>query len=247
MIYIHRVSSATLIVAAILLFFVSCSDSGTGSDDSGLTQDQQNVIQYFKEVSLGFEFGSAPEITRKWDQDIVVFVGGEENTMLRSELDIVVGELNNLISEDNVEITVTADSTEAVNYYVFFGTGEEYAEIEPRAQNFVDSNFGLFFVNTSTTTNHIVRGTMYVDTYRPAPQQQRHLLREELTQSLGMAKDSARYSDSIFNSNFSVAVTEFSKYDEAVIQLLYHPSMSTGLDAAGVDSVLREIIGDIID
>lgn len=242
----YSISSSILLLIATLFLFASCSDSGTGSAEPGLTEDQENVIEYFKEVALGFEFGNAPEITRKWNQDIVIYAGGEENQMLRDELDKVITELNGLISRDNIEISVTPDSTDAVNYYVFFGPGDDYAAIEPRAQEHADSNFGLFFVTTSAT-NHIIRGTMYVDINRPAPKNQRHLLREELTQSLGLAKDSDRYPDSIFSSDYSVVVTEYSEYDKALIRLLYHPEMSTGFDRTEVDSVLRKIVGEVVE
>ena len=242
---INRRLFSVLFLIAWLLFLSSCSDNSTGPEEPGLTEDQQNVIEYFKEVALGFEFGNAPEITRKWNQDVVMYVGGEQNEMLQVELNEVITELNELISGENIEIRITADSSES-NYYVFFGPGENYAEIESRAQSHVISNFGLFFVSLSGT-NHITSGTMYVDTERPAPRNQRHLLREELTQSLGMAKDSNRYSDSIFNADYSVDVTEYSEYDKALIRLLYHPKISTGLDSTEVDPILREIVGEVIE
>lgn len=242
---LHRISSASLLLIVTLFLLTSCSDSGTGPGEPGLTEDQENVIGYFKEVALGFEFGSALEVTRKWNQDIVIYVGGEENQVLRDELSKVVSELNNMIAQDNIRIRIRADSTDETNYYVFLGPGTEYAKIEPSAREYVDSNYGLFFVDMSTA-HHIIRGSMYVDTNRPAPKNQLHLLREELTQSLGMAKDSDRYPDSIFNSNYSVDVTEYSEYDESVIKLLYHPSMNAGLNASETDSVLFQIIDDVI-
>lgn len=240
-----RVYSSVLFLTATLFLLTSCSDSSSGPGETGLSEDQQNVIEYFKEVSLGFEFGNAPEITRKWNQDILIYVDGEQNQMLRDELNKVVAELNNLMIQENIKISITADSTDQVNYYVFFGPGDEYAELEPSARGYVESNFGLFFVNMNAA-NQIIRGTMYVDTNRPAPKNQLHLLREELTQSLGMPKDSNKYSDSIFNSSYAVDVTEYSEYDEAVIKLLYHPSMKAGFNASQADSVLFQIIDDII-
>lgn len=241
----HRISLAVFSLALSLFLFTSCSDSSTGTGESGLSEDQENVIEYFKEVSLGFEFGNALEITRKWNEDILIYVDGEQNQMLRDELNKVVSELNRLMIQGNIKISITADSTDQFNYYVFFGPGAEYAEIEPSARGYVDSNFGLFFVNMNAA-DQIIRGTMYVDTNRPAPKNQRHLLREELTQSLGMAKDSDKYPNSIFNSGYSVDVTEYSEYDEAVIKLLYHPSMKAGFNASQADSVLFQIIDDVI-
>lgn len=245
MIQKNRFIGRTILLLGTLLFLSSCSDSGTGPDDSGLTNSQKDVIAYFKEIALGFEFSNAKEITRKWSSDVLIYVGGEENQVLQDELDAVISELNGLISRDNVEIRITSDSTES-NFYVFFGPGEEYGEVYPQAQEFIESNAGLFFVNWGLSSNNFTSGSMYVDTVRPETQFQLHLLREELTQSMGLARDSDRYEGSIFHYDFSVVVTEYSDYDEALIQLLYHPQMETGLDASAVDPILREIVGEVI-
>lgn len=233
-----------LLALGIVILMISCSDTNTGSDDLGLSETQRQAVEYFKEIALGFEFGNSSNITRKWDRDIMIFVGGDENETLQNELDNVTVELNDLISQDNIEITVTAD-TAASNFYVFFGPGATYAELDPRAEGFTEQDFGLFFV--SWTSNRIRSGSMYVDTNRPAQRSQLHLLREELTQALGMAKDSDLYPNSIFNSNYSVDVTMYSDLDKAVIQMLYHPQMDVGLNEQQVDPILRDIVVDVIE
>lgn len=241
-----RFLSWSIPVIVALLFLSSCSDSGTGPDpDSNLTERQQDVVSYFKEIALGFEFGGSEDVTRKWDRDILIYVGGEENQMLHDELDDIIEELNGLIAADNVEISVTEDSTDS-NYYIFFGPGKDYEQIEDIPDGVTDTNFGVFFVSWNIS-DHVVSGTMYVDTERPAQQNQLHLLREELTQSLGLAQDSPKYDDSIFQIDYSTAVTEYSEYDKALIQLLYHPQMETGLDASEVDPILEEIVSEVIE
>lgn len=239
-----RLTGFYLFLIPVFLFLNSCSDSGSDNSNSGLSENQEEVISYFKEIVLGFEFGNAPKVIRKWNQDVKIFVGGDEYPLLMNELNEVIEELNTLIARDNIELSTVADSSEA-NYYAYFGPGKRYEKLYPGAKDHTDSNFGLFFVNWES--NYFVNGTMYVDTNRPEPRNQRHLLREELTQSLGMAQDSQRYPDSIFQSSYSTAVTEYSEYDKAVIQLLYHPAMKTGLDESEVDPVLREIIAEVIE
>ena len=46
---------------------------------------------------------------------------------------------------------------------------------------------------------------MYVDIFRANEQGQLHLLREELTQSLGLGQDSEKYLNSIFQCNYIFA------------------------------------------
>ena len=82
---------------------------------------------------------------------------------------------------------------------------------------------------------------MYIDIFRADFIEQKHLLREELTQSLGLARDSDRYVNSIFQSSWTQTL-RYSDLDEDIIRLLYHPMMSNGLDVFAVDGVLREIL-----
>ena len=82
---------------------------------------------------------------------------------------------------------------------------------------------------------------MYVDISRANLTEQKHLLREELTQSLGLAIDSQEYLESIFQSSWTTT-NEYAEIDRDLIRLLYHPDMEVGLNENQVDQVLREIL-----
>ena len=82
---------------------------------------------------------------------------------------------------------------------------------------------------------------MYVDTDRANAEEERHLLREELTQALGLARDSDLYANSIFQSRWTTT-TEYAGIDEDVIRLLYHPQMQAGLDETETEEILTQII-----
>ncbi len=83
---------------------------------------------------------------------------------------------------------------------------------------------------------------MYVDIFRANLIEQRHLLREELTQSLGLARDSPEFPESIFQQSFSTKTTEYATIDRDLIRLLYHKEMKIGLDRDQTCEVLREIL-----
>ena len=227
-----------------LIVWVGCADTGA-DPDTELTVNQKVAIQYFKDIALGFEFGSASEVTRKWNRDINLFVTGEPTDLLLDELDRILEDLNRLIPDSGPRLRITEESARG-NLNVFLGKGEEYAQMNSSAANRVGANYGLFFVNFNSQ-NYITSATMYVDTERATDIQQRHLLREELTQALGLAKDSPRYPDSIFSDSFGGVVTEYNRFDEAVIRMLYHPKMATGLDESAVDPILREIVPEVIE
>ena len=236
----------------ILLLNVSCSsDDDNNNDDSDdtpepPTETQQLAIDYFTEIALGFEFGNISEVTRKWLDDVVILVEGTPTQVLLNELNIVIDDLNNLIPSSEIRIRTTTDASEA-NFTVFLGTSQEFADFFPAAANFVANNLGLFFVNFNNN-QELINATMYVDTERPTELKQRHLLREELTQALGMAQDSPRFSDSIFQIDFNTGCTvTYSDIDEIIIQLLYDSRVSLNLTENQVRPILEDIIGEFTD
>lgn len=236
-----------LLVLAILLIMQACSDSENpaGPIDNELSAEQELAITYFKEVALGFEFGNASEITRKWDDDVKIYLGGERHEGLLQELDAVIEDLNGLIAEADIEMSITPDTLEA-NVYLFIGTADDFVNVYPPAASNIDQNFGLFYTWFSNVSNTFTRAYVFVDTVRPEPLNQRHLLREELTQILGFGKDSPRFQDSIFQSRYSGVAVEYNPFDKAVIQMLYHPSVSPGLNRLQVDPRLRDIVAEFI-
>lgn len=219
-----------------IILISSCSDDEEiGSD---LTVYDESVIEYFGEVALGFEFGGASEVTRKWVTDMKIFVGGSKSTELLNELQDIITEINGLAT-DGFSISIVTDSL-LMNYYIFLGSGSEYAEKYPSQAGLVANNWGLFNVFWDAS-NQIYKGNMYVDVERANPAEEKHLLREELTQSLGLAKDSDRYTDSIFQADWTTS-TAYADIDKDLIRLLYHPEMQIGLNKAQVEERLTEII-----
>ena len=199
----------------------------------------EETISYFKDIALGFEFGNASEITRKWVSDMKVFVGGSPTPEMITELNSIIGEINELTSM-TFDIEVVSDSLES-NYYIYFGSGSSYGELFPSQSSLVDTNWGLFTIFW-TGSNELYTGHMYVDIIRANSLEQKHLLREELTQSLGLAKDSYLFPESIFQQSFSTKTTEFAEIDKDLIYLLYHEDMQVGLNSSQADSKLREIL-----
>ena len=222
-----------------LLLIVGFLSSCSPDEDVGpkLTTYQLSVIEYFNEVALGFEFGGASQITRKWTQPMKIFVGGTPEVDHLTELNDIIDEINSLAT-DGFVIEVVNDTTES-NYYVFFGTGQKYGEIFPNSAGFVDDNWGLFSLFWDGAQD-LITGHMYVDIFRPDTDGQMHLLREEFTQSIGLARDSEKYFASIFQSSWTTT-SEYAEIDRDLIRLLYHPDMVSGLSQSAVESVITQI------
>jgi hypothetical protein len=224
-----------LLLLLILFIASSCSKD---KEDILLSAYEIDVIDYFKDIALGSEYGNESSITRRWSKEMKVFIGGEPSSALLTEFEKIRTEIN-VLATNGFKVTVVNDSLQS-NFYIFLGTGTKYAEIFPYESDYVDSNWGLFFIYFNSQ-NQFYSGHMYVDIMRANPMEQKHLLREEFTQSLGLANDSHLYMESIFQSEWT-ATNDYAPIDKDLVRLLYHPKMSIGLNETRVDKLLREIL-----
>ncbi|WP_341228113.1 DUF2927 domain-containing protein [uncultured Arcticibacterium sp.] len=231
-------SKVYIIVLALII--TSCSRFDEDITPKSLNTFQKETIAYFKEIALGFEFSSSTEITRKWNTDMLIYVGGEKEDYLMSELNSIIAEINQL-STDGFSVSITADTLKS-NFYIFLGSGNEYGNQFPSSQDLINNNWGLFNINWNDQ-NELYKGRMYVDIYRAEETAQKHLLREELTQSLGLGKDSNLYAESIFRQSWTLT-NHYTPIDKELIRLLYHPKITSGLNSEEVTERLTNILLD---
>jgi len=223
----------------IFLILTSCTkEDPIETEVNDLTEYDFEVIDYFKEISLGFEFGEASKITRRWQQDMRIYIGGDPGSELLNEFKRIKTEINTLVSTD-FRIEEVNDSL-AANYYMFFGSKNQFDKIYPEHRDLTEDNWGLFSMSWGASQN-LSKGRMYVDTERANMVEQKHLLREEFTQSLGLARDSETYPESIFQSSWTTT-NEYSELDKDLIRLLYHPLMRSGLNDFQVEELLIDIL-----
>ena len=120
------------------------------------------------------------------------------------------------------------------NIQLYFSSIEAFRAVEP---NYRNGNHGFFW--TYWRAGAIVRANLFVlktqaEIYR------RHLLREELTQSLGLMNDSNQYPESIFYAPWT-DVTVFADIDRMLISMLYRPDIDVNMNA---DEVLEVLVPD---
>jgi len=193
---------------------------------NGLTQNYE-VNTYFNEIVSKNEFNNKTSIN-KWNKDVKIFIcdNTEDNlysknvdndvVILKTELQKIVKELNEYINGITIEIVEVKDSA---NFLIYLGSDNWYNSCVTKSVNYTKNNLGLFLISKSN--NVITKGTMYVDIYRTETiNEKKHLLREELTQSLGFFNDSWLYPESIFYQGWT-DVTEYSEMDKEIIKMLY--------------------------
>ncbi len=175
----------------------------------------QETNEYFDEIVMYSEFSETRRSSPfRWTSDMKIYVDGAKPDYLMSELNLIVTELNDLI--DPITIRVVNRKQDA-NYIIYFGTHIEFSNLYSLMdKSKLERNWGLFEVYPN-------RGVMYVDLARTSfdYEAQKHLLREELTQSLGLLNDSWKYPESIFYQGWTTT-TEFTEMDRSLIDLLYN-------------------------
>jgi hypothetical protein len=226
-----------LILCLSLLFLTLALESCKKDEES-----QETVLneaeQYFLEIGFGTELGASPKVLRKWDQPVKIFMVDTTLSELHQELRLIVSELNTLI--DAVELSLTSKKSEA-NIIVYCGDADTFGnQYEPSSKPYLSANQGLFWLYWNTS-NYITKASVFVDIVRTQGLPcQKHLLREELTQSLGIMQDSNRYPESIFQQAWT-CTTSYSTIDREVIKLLYHPKLLAGMTRDEARVVLKRI------
>jgi len=168
---------------------------------------------YFDEIVYNTEFGGRRETAYKWKEDLKIYIDGEKPEYLVQELKDIVSELNSIINP--IELKIVTSKSEA-NYFVYFGNYESFkSKYDLLFPSRLENNYGYFEVYYDS-------GNMYVDLYRTTDKEaHKHLLREELTQSLGLLNDSYDYPESIFYQGWTTT-TEFAPIDRELIDMLYN-------------------------
>ena len=217
---------------------------------------EERLVGYFLEVALGSEHGSDDPIIRKWPENsriqVIVGVDGSITRDDEETLAAVIEELNELISASGTRL-VRVDPTSGSGYQecsdidsydikICFGPQSKFADIDPEyvpgSDGFVtvwwwDHGDNLGYAHTAIVP--IDNGPQISQTLRS------HLIREELTQAMGLLQDSELDPESVFFQGFS-RTTQYTALDRDVIRLLYHPLVRPGMDRAELAPVLRQLV-----
>ena len=182
--------------------------------------DQEDrAMGYLSEIGFGAEYGSVDQVLHKWAQEIRIKIHGEPTGADLETLEQVVTELNDLLSGIVLKLT-----EEDANVDLYFSPEPDFPAIEP---GYVPVNLGFFRV-WFDGDGAIYRGRILIASEGTTQAERSHLIREELTQSLGLFKDSWHYADSIFYEGWTTT-SEFGPVDVSAIRLLYSPQLEPGM------------------
>jgi len=209
---------------AFTLLIIGCSFQ---SNTNTFTQSE---IDYFVEIALGAEFGEQTPVIKKWINDIRIKINGEPTEADLQTINNIVSDLTEIISSIKIKIVNKNE-----NLTITFSPESDFTSIDP---NYVPTNYGFFWALWHDDNFVIYDANILISSADITQKERSHLIREELTQSLGLMNDSDKYNDSIFYQEWT-DVTEFSELDRVAIKLLYLKKIEPGVSKEQVFKVLN--------
>ena len=209
---------------AFMFILIGCSFQSNTNNYS------QEEIDYFTEIALGVEFGDDVPVIKKWTNDIRIKINGEPTDFDLQTINNIISDLNKLIAGIKIK-----QVDKKGNLTITFAPESNFTTIDP---NYVPTNYGFFWALWHDDYFVIYAASILISSADITQQERSHLIREELTQSLGLMNDSNKYNDSIFYQEWT-DLTELSEIYKAVIKLLYHKKIKPGMSKDQVLNILN--------
>lgn len=192
---------------------IKMNDTVSGTNSEKISHSDE-AIKYYEEICLKTEDGRSYTNPMKWEKDVKIYVSGYRPDYMMSELDDIVSELNDLINPIDLEIV---SSKSEANTFIFLGSDSDFKETYSFLKNKdLSRTAGYFTIKPENAYLYVNMDKLDGDV-----EAQKSVLREELTQSLGLCNDSWEYPNSIFYQGWSTN-TEYSDLDKEIIQMLYN-------------------------
>ena len=214
----------TVLALAVLTAVAGCSAFGTS-----VQRGQGRELQYFEAVAFGAEEGATELRIRKWRRDIRFAVLGSPTDADLAIIDRVIAELNGLVAPLEVSRV-----TEGPNALILFLAKPNRYIPDPAAVRYTDGKVSVF----TAPNGEILAATVFIPAHRLEGGRRAHVIREEMTQGLGLLRDSWWFPDSIFYEGVR-AVTEFAAIDRYLIRTLYRPEILPGMSIAEARAALN--------
>ncbi len=216
------------IFITFLFLFIILVSKNYGQNN---TDYDKNFKDAFFDVALNSVYGDVNIKVKKWKQDVKVFIKNPEQTILVEEFEKIKDEINELST--SISLERVNDESQA-NFVIFFSDQEEYSNYESEIKKRrLKENWGYYWIKWYSN-NVIFEASMYVDIVRTKDIAcQKHLLRELLTQALGMNNYCDKYEDSIFYHKWT-CTTSYSEFDKNLIRLFLSPQVKANMNMAQI-------------
>ena len=195
-------------------------------------------LDYFLEISIGSEYGSQKTRVVKWTNDLKIIVFGSPTDQDKRTLNEVIAELNDILG-DSIQLNIVESNP---NVEIYFIPKSEFHLDEPSYVPTALRSFGThgitvgYFWTWWDNAFEIYKAKILISTEDISQIERSHMIREELTQSLGLMNDSWEYEDSIFYQGWTEAI-KYLGIDKEIIKMLYHQDVVPGMTEDNIRSV----------
>jgi len=212
-----------LFASCLVSQFVSCQ-----SEKTKLCTYNKDVLNYYIDIAtnLGTIHGAPPIPTRKWTINPIIKVFDSPTTEDLEQISEIIDEINGLQNE----IVVSLTDGDEFNIQMRFIAKKDFPSIVPGSPK---DFLGLNVYDYNTVPNHITNGIVLIDTgYTTKPFRNR-VIREELTEILGLSRDdfNSLYPHSIFNNLIETYAEQYELIDKLLIQMHYSSVIKPGMTA----------------
>ncbi|QHE51089.1 DUF2927 domain-containing protein [Pontibacillus sp. HMF3514] len=193
----------------------------------------EQAMEYFQEIAFGSEWGDTDYPVRKWNSNPRIKVFGNPSDEDMNALKNTISDVNGL--QDHIELKLVEADPNIKVYFVPLKDFGEYVD-NPKS-----GNWGLFYYWWEPGEFVIDEAEILISTDKPTPKGRSHLIREELTQSLGLPRDSYSYPKSMFFQDYTT-VTEYTELDKTLIQMLYENEIKAGMTQVEAIEVFHNLL-----
>lgn len=209
---------AALSLVLFLVLFTACAGTGftlqqketvTGRIDAYGIELDKTLIEFFSDIAFGSEYSGGNELVT-WNKPIRIKVLGTYSEADYREAEKVVQELDQLLPTTRLHLV---DSGE--NITMLFTDQQGFDRYAPE---YAKNNIGYFHINWHPKTKYVTTGRILIRSKGIIQTKRNHVIREEITQILGLMRDSDDFKESIFYQGYS-ETNHYSEKDKQVILL----------------------------
>lgn len=222
----------------IALIFISLMVSSCTKDDDSEKELTKELSEQQKEFIEEYNHVVVDDLNLKWKKEIKLFLDGAITTDYEGMVNSTLATFNSFFS-DGMKITLVNTLGES-NVHLYYGSKNEIINLWPDIYNAIDdSTVGYGSSSWSSDSPQgekiIDLGRIWVDQNTGMP-----LFSHELGHVLGLGHSSQKYCDSSIMC--SIPAQEFSSFDKAMIQILYHPQIKSGASFEEMEPIIRELL-----
>jgi hypothetical protein len=222
-IVIRKIILIKLLILLIIFSFIFMTIS-YASESLLKEKYTEEELDYFYEVAFGLEYGNNTNVIHKWNKSEIKFSITGTDEYVR-ELNRVIRELTELTGITFTKVDKNADID------IYFINHSDFTKHVPN-NKLVENSCGYFYAWWDED-NIIYKAKVLIAIDKGVIGEQRHLIREELTQSLGLMNDSDTCPISMFYQGRGLE-EEYTDIDKSIIKLLYETNIKSGMSKSKI-------------